>query len=362
MGVITVTLSALPAEVEYLAFTVNSFRGQTFDEVENAFCRVLSNGQQELVRYQLNEQGPHTGVLIASMRRNGGDWQFKAHGKACSGKRVDQMIGNQGRGAGVMELIAGGNTPVPATRLQIRVSTGGSADVSAFRLYADGKVQGDSDMVFYGQTRSDDGTITFTSDTAGALFDIDLPVLAASVQKIAFTVTCENPGQTVSALAPLKIQVEQNQDVLVQATVDADGRSEAALIMGELYRRNQDWKFRFVSQGFNGGLKPLAEHFGVDVADEEAAPPAPAPGSASTPDAAAATPPASPVNLSKVSLTKEKPKVSLAKREDFGEIRINLNWNKKPEKKGFLGGLMSGNIDLDLGAFIETQDGQKGVN
>jgi len=260
-----------------------------------------------------------------------------------------------------MELIAGGNTPVPATRLQIRVSTGGSADVSAFRLYADGKVQGDSDMVFYGQTRSDDGTITFTSDTAGALFDIDLPVLAASVQKIAFTVTCENPGQTVSALAPLKIQVEQNQDVLVQATVDADGRSEAALIMGELYRRNQDWKFRFVSQGFNGGLKPLAEHFGVDVADEEAAPPAPAPGSASTPDAAAATPPASPVNLSKVSLTKEKPKVSLAKREDFGEIRINLNWNKKPEKKGFLGGLMSGNIDLDLGAFIETQDGQKGV-
>jgi len=90
--VITVTLSALPAEVEYLAFTVNSFRGQTFDEVENAFCRVLSNGQQELVRYQLNEQGSHTGVLIASMRRNGGDWQFKAHGKACSGKRVDQMM------------------------------------------------------------------------------------------------------------------------------------------------------------------------------------------------------------------------------------------------------------------------------
>ncbi len=90
--VITVTLSALPASVEYLAFTVNSFRGQTFDEVDNAFCRVVSNGREELVRYELKEQGAHTGVLIASIRRNGGDWEFKAHGKACGGRRVDQMM------------------------------------------------------------------------------------------------------------------------------------------------------------------------------------------------------------------------------------------------------------------------------
>jgi len=90
--VITVTLSALPSVVEYLAFTVNSFRGQTFDEVENAFCRVVSNGREELVRYQLNEKGSHTGILVASLRRNGGDWEFKAHGKACAGQRVDQMM------------------------------------------------------------------------------------------------------------------------------------------------------------------------------------------------------------------------------------------------------------------------------
>jgi len=262
-----------------------------------------------------------------------------------------------------MELSAGGNTPVPATRLQIRVSTGKSADVSAFRLYANGKVQGDSDMVFYGQTRTDDGTISMTTEGQAAVFDINLPGLNAAVQKVAFTVTCEAAGQTVSALAPLSIQVVENGTTLVTANVDAGGRSEAALIMGELYRRNQDWKFRFVSQGFNGGLKPLAENFGVEVADDEPAPSTPAALStpAPAPAAAPAPTPSTPVNLSKVSLTKEKPKVSLAKKEDFGEIRINLNWNKKPEKKGFLSGLMNGNIDLDLGAFIETQDGQKGV-
>ncbi len=255
-----------------------------------------------------------------------------------------------------MELIAGGNTPVPTARLHIRVSTGKSADVTAFRLFADGKVRGDSDMVFYGQTRSDDGTIELTSDASATVFTVDLPSLDAAVQKVAFTVTCD-AGQTVSSLAPLMIQVEQTGQVVAQAPVNTEGRREAAFILGELYRRNQDWKFRFVAQGFNGGLKPLAEHYGVDIADDEPAPvPPPAPKAAPKPAPAAA-----PVNLSKISLTKDKPKISLAKREDFGEIRINLNWNKKPEKKGFLGGLMSGNIDLDLGAFVETQDGQKGV-
>lgn len=96
--------------------------------------------------------------------------------------------------------------------------------------------------------------------------------------------------------------------------MDTAGRQEAALILGELYRRNNEWKFRFVAQGFNGGLKPLAEHFGVDVAAEPAAAPAPKPAE-------------SKISLSKISLSKEKPSISLSKRDNFGEIRINLNWH-----------------------------------
>jgi tellurite resistance protein TerA len=53
-----------------------------------------------------------------------------------------------------------------------------------------------------------------------------------------------------------------------QRQVELTGRQEAALILGEFYRRNAEWKFRFIAQGFNGGLKPLAEHFGVNVSDE----------------------------------------------------------------------------------------------
>lgn len=88
---IYVDLTKIPANVEYLAFTVNSFRGQTFNEVQNAFCRVVDDKGVELGRYNLTEQGKHTGVLIASMARNGGDWTFTAHGKACQGRLVQDM-------------------------------------------------------------------------------------------------------------------------------------------------------------------------------------------------------------------------------------------------------------------------------
>ncbi|MHA3315659.1 TerD family protein [Yersinia pseudotuberculosis] len=90
--VINVDLSRLPAEVEYLAFTVNSFRGQTFNEVENAFCRVVDQTGKELARYVLTEQGSHTGIVISSLRRNNGQWDFTAHGRACRGRTIEDMM------------------------------------------------------------------------------------------------------------------------------------------------------------------------------------------------------------------------------------------------------------------------------
>lgn len=88
---ITVDLTRLPLQVEYLAFTVNSFRGQTFNEVDNAFCRVVDQSGKELARYQLTEQGSHTGIIIASLARKGGSWDFTAQGKASTGRTIDDM-------------------------------------------------------------------------------------------------------------------------------------------------------------------------------------------------------------------------------------------------------------------------------
>ena len=256
-----------------------------------------------------------------------------------------------------MNLTPGGNAPVQTQNLVVRVLAGASLDASAFRLYASGKVKdGGIDMVFYGQPRTNDGSIVLSGDGLNTSFAVNLHAISQDIQKIAFTATVD-AGKTIGNLGHLKIQVEQGGAVLMVGEVPMAGRSEAALILGELYRRNNDWKFRFVSQGFNGGLKPLAEHFGVEVEDAPAPTPAPKP-----------VPPAPPVSLQKVTLSKANPSVSLTKKGDsFGKIRINLNWHRGNGggKKGLLGGIFGGNanngIDLDLGAFVETSDGNRRV-
>lgn len=243
-----------------------------------------------------------------------------------------------------MELIQGGNAPVPNQAITVRVIAGGEVDVSAFRLYENAKVQDGVDMFFYGQPRSNDGSIALEVGTQQTVFNIKLGSIQPSVQKIAFTATVD-VGKVISNLGELKIQVEQGGNALITCNVPMDGRSEAALILGELYRRNEEWKFRFVSQGFNGGLKPLAEHFGVKVADEPSPPPTPV----STP----------PISLQKVTLSKDKPTISLSKQGNkFGKIRINLNWHRGSTHGGFSLFKRNNGVDLDLGAFVRQRNGQ----
>ncbi|MGY9047051.1 MAG: TerD family protein, partial [Rhodobacterales bacterium] len=67
---IAVDLTALDTRAKYLVFTVNSFRGQTFDEVDNAFARLVDDSKNtEICRYTLTEKGRHTGVVMASMEK-----------------------------------------------------------------------------------------------------------------------------------------------------------------------------------------------------------------------------------------------------------------------------------------------------
>jgi len=85
-------LSRLPSNVEHLVLTVNSFTGQSFNDVENDFCRVVDQQGKELAKYTLTEQGTHTAVIIASLSRSGGEWNFTAHGNASRGRTIQDMI------------------------------------------------------------------------------------------------------------------------------------------------------------------------------------------------------------------------------------------------------------------------------
>ena len=263
-------------------------------------------------------------------------------------------------------LTPGANTSVSAGVQTVTITytpvAGADLDVSAFLLTDTGKVRGDNDMCFFGQQSVNNGAVKLVESAAGrTVFSLNLEAIDQAVEKVALTATIYENKAKFAAFPVLNVSVSGG----IEAPIPTQGMQETALILGEFYRRQGAWKFRCVAQGFAGGLAPLAQHFGVDIA-------APAPSAAPTPAPAPVTAPAAPapaskVNLSKITLDKQRPSISLEKKDgDFGEIKINLNWNRSSQNSGgggFFASLRgkSGGIDLDVGCLYEMENGSKGA-
>ena len=265
-------------------------------------------------------------------------------------------------------LTPGANTSVSAGAQTVTITyspvAGADLDVSAFLLTDSGKVRGDNDMCFFGQQSVNNGAVKLVESAAGrTVFSLNLDAIDPAIEKVALTATIYENKAKFAAFPVLNVSVSGG----IEAPIPTQGMQETALILGEFYRRQGAWKFRCVAQGFAGGLAPLAEHFGVDIAAPAPAPsaaPTPAPAPAAAPAASA---PASKINLSKITLDKQRPSISLEKKDgDFGEIKINLNWNRSSQSSGgggFFASLRgkSGGIDLDVGCLYEMENGRKGA-
>ncbi|ROZ80230.1 tellurium resistance protein TerA [Pseudomonas neustonica] len=237
-------------------------------------------------------------------------------------------------------------TPIPNTEI----------DISAFLLTANGKVRGDGDMCFYGQTSVQRSAIQMVSANPGvATYSLNLDLVEAAIEKVALTATIYENQANFGACANLQVTLSNG----AVAAIPTTGKIETALILGEFYRRNNEWKFRCVAQGFAGGLEPLAKHFGVDIAVPHHAPPSPivTPPPAPTPTAAP-----KPINLNKISLDKRQSSVSLEKKDgNFGEIKVNLNWNRGSQGGGLFGFGKAKGVDLDVGCLYELKNGEIGA-
>ena len=199
------------------------------------------------------------------------------------------------------EMSAGSNVSLAAvapgqTAIQVEVTwtpeaIGGlDVDSSAFLLAANGKARSDADFVFYNQPRSAEGSVETAAPSGGKQhFKVDLGRIPSDIERVAFVLTINEASSRGVAFEQAKAVDLRLLDGAGAAAVHFDaapaGRKEAALILGELYRRSGEWKFRAVGQGFNGGLGPLATSFGIDVG-ADAAPASPAPAPAARPSAA----------------------------------------------------------------------------
>ncbi|ATQ74435.1 Tellurium resistance protein terZ [Massilia violaceinigra] len=90
---ILVDLTQIPASVKSLVFTVNSFTGQNFSQVENAYCRIINGAdQKEVARFNLSVQGDHTAQIMAKLYRHNGEWKMHAIGENGSGRTFDELM------------------------------------------------------------------------------------------------------------------------------------------------------------------------------------------------------------------------------------------------------------------------------
>lgn len=90
---IIVDLPKVPVNVKALVFTVNSFTGQSFNSVQNAYCRIVNaSNQNEIARYTLSEQGSHTAQIMAKVYRHNNEWKMHAIGEASNGQTIEQLI------------------------------------------------------------------------------------------------------------------------------------------------------------------------------------------------------------------------------------------------------------------------------
>ena len=148
-------------------------------------------------------------------------------------------------------------------------------DASAFLLKADGKVRADSDFIFYNQLKSVDGSVEHTGDNRTGEGDgddeaikVDLSKVPADIDRIAFTVTIheaearnQNFGQVRNAF--IRIVNQDTNSEVARYDLAEDASTETAMIFAELYRNGAEWKFRAVGQGYAGGLKKVAEGYGL---------------------------------------------------------------------------------------------------
>jgi tellurium resistance protein TerD len=150
-------------------------------------------------------------------------------------------------------------------------------DASLFLLNSQGKARGDNDFIFYNKLTSDCGSVVHQGDNRTGEGDgddeaikIDLSKVPAEVNKVSVTVTIhdaqsrnQNFGQVANAF--MRVVNDENNEEIARYDLSEDYSVETAMIFGEIYRHNGEWKFKAIGQGYEGGLKALAIGYGINI-------------------------------------------------------------------------------------------------
>ena len=150
-------------------------------------------------------------------------------------------------------------------------------DATVFMVGANGKCPTEKEFIFYGNLTHDSEAVQHMGDNLTGEGDgddeqikVDLTKIPSNIDKIAFTVTIydsdvrkQNFGQVSNAY--IRIVDETTGTEIIRYDLGEDFSIETAVVVGELYRHNGDWKFNAIGSGFQGGLAALCGHYGIDA-------------------------------------------------------------------------------------------------
>lgn len=150
-------------------------------------------------------------------------------------------------------------------------------DASVFMLAESGKVRSDADFIFYNNTKSADGSVEHLGDNTTGVGEgddevvrVDLTKVPADVKRLVFSVSIheaearrQNFGQVSKAWIRVLNNATRNE--IAKYDLSEDGGTEGDMIFGEVYRHGEEWKFKAVGQGFDGGFADLVRNFGVNL-------------------------------------------------------------------------------------------------
>ena len=150
-------------------------------------------------------------------------------------------------------------------------------DAAVFMLGENGKTPTSDEFIFYGNLVHKSGAIEHMGDNLTGEGDgddeqikVDLTKVPENIQKMDFTVTIyeadkrhQNFGQVDNDY--IRIVDENTNEELIRYDLGEDFSIETAVVVGEIYRYNGEWKFNAIGSGFQGGLAALCGNFGIEV-------------------------------------------------------------------------------------------------
>ena len=151
-------------------------------------------------------------------------------------------------------------------------------DASAFMVGSNGKCPTEKEFIFYSNLEHPIESVKHMGDNLTGegegddeQIEVDLSKVPANIERIAFTVTIydadvrrQNFGQVQNAYIHIQDMVSGAD--LIRYDLGEDFSIETAIVVGELYRHNGEWKFNAIGSGFQGGLAALCGHYGIEVA------------------------------------------------------------------------------------------------